>query len=110
MSTLAPISVALVLFASAASAGENATPLQGAPPLPACLSYKTQVRGSVGYDHLVLITSACQKVAQCAVSTDVNPAVIAISVAPGATETVLTFRGSPAREFTARVVCSLGGK
>lgn len=59
-----------------------------------------------GYDHMVRLESACTEVQACQVSTDVNPTVRRVTVAPRATMEVLTFRGSPAREFRATVTCA----
>ena len=76
-------------------------------PAPTCIEHRSEVRFSSGYDHLVYVTNRCEKKAHCQVSTNVNPTPTEVTVAPGATETVLTFRGSPAREFTATVRCTL---
>lgn len=75
---------------------------------PACISWVQRAPyRNAGYDHEVEITSRCDRTAQCVVSTDVNPEPIDAEVDPGASVTVLTFRGSPAYAFTARVVCRL---
>lgn len=71
-----------------------------------CVSYRTQARFSVGYDHLVYVTNACERPVSCHVRTDVNPSGPQIQVAPGRTETVVTYRGSPASSFTAEVTCA----
>ena len=91
----------LLLFSPLQSAGESP------PPTPECVTYRAHAKGSIGYDHLVVVTNSCAVVARCDVSTDVNPSPVRIELSPGATETVLTFRGSPAREFTPRVMCTL---
>lgn len=76
-------------------------------PDPAtCVSYRAEARFSIGYDHLVHVTNACEREVQCHVSTNVNPTGVDVRVAPQRTETVLTFRGSPARSFTAEVDCA----
>ena len=41
----------------------------------------------------------------CSVKTNSNPEATKIKIAPHATERVVMFRGSPAREFTAEVEC-----
>lgn len=71
-----------------------------------CVSYRAEARFSIGYDHLVHVTNACERVVQCHVSTNVNPTGVEVRVAPQRTETVLTFRGSPASTFTAEVDCA----
>lgn len=73
----------------------------------ACVSHTTEARHIMGYDHLVHIKNACESEATCKVSTDVNPQIQLVTVAPGQTKSVLTFRGSPAREFKATVECRL---
>ncbi|HEY6728537.1 MAG TPA: hypothetical protein VI197_31215 [Polyangiaceae bacterium] len=79
-----------------------------ADPSLSCVDYRAEARYSgVGYDHLVHISNQCDKSARCDVSTSVNPDKVQVVVASKATETVLTWRGSPAREFTAAVSCRL---
>lgn len=80
----------------------------GAPAPVTCVTSRTEARYSgYGYDHLVHLRSACEAVARCSVSTNVNPAPQTVRLEPGREATVVTFRGSPAREFTARVECAL---
>lgn len=88
----------------------SSTPQRESVPLAdasACISHRAEARFRTGYDHLVHVENRCDRAARCAVSTNVSPTPIAITVAPRTTETVLTFRGSPAREFTAHVSCTL---
>ena len=61
----------------------------------------------VAYNHLVHLDSRCEKSAVCRVKTDVNPKEERVVLAPGEKQTVLTFRGSPAREFKAQVACAI---
>jgi hypothetical protein len=71
-----------------------------------CAQVRTQAPyRAYGYDHEVLIENTCTKPINCSVKTDVNPEATTVRVAPHATETVVTFRGSPAREFKADVDC-----
>jgi hypothetical protein len=60
---------------------------------------------SVGYDHIVTLTSACKKPMTCTVKTNVNPEPSTLQLDPGEAQSVVTWRGSPAREFTPNVVC-----
>lgn len=77
-------------------------------PKLSCVEYNAEARYSgVGYDHLVHISNHCERAVTCEVSTNVNPEKTRVAVASKATETVLTWRGSPAREFTAAVSCRL---
>src|SRR5690606_6970755 len=101
----------LVLLAPAPAVSQNgpdAGPDAGASPLPACIAVTTEARyGAVGYDHIVSLHNGCDRKAACVVTTDVNPIAITVELAPGAREDVVTFRGSPARVFTAKVSCQL---
>jgi len=103
---------ALALFLMPAlvspAAAEDASAKQ--PDTPACIQWRTEVRyANYGYDHWVIIHNGCERRAACVVSTDVSPQPIHVGVPAGRTKQVLTFRGSPAREFSAHVVCRLHG-
>lgn len=60
-----------------------------------------------GYDHIAIVRNGCDKKAVCDVTTNVNPEPIRVEVPAGAAIEVLTFRGSPAREFVPRATCHL---
>ena len=76
--------------------------------LPACVQVNAHARyGAYGYDHIVEIANRCERAATCSVTTNVNPDAMAVRVAAGELERVVTFRGSPAREFSATVRCEL---
>jgi hypothetical protein len=60
-----------------------------------------------GYDHLVVLRNQCDRKAFCEVSTNVNPDPVRVEMPAGGAAEVLTFRGSPAREFTPRATCHL---
>ena len=60
-----------------------------------------------GYDHVVHLRSRCRVRVVCEVSTNVNPKPVRASVPAGESVEVLTFRGSPARDFTPNVSCEL---
>jgi hypothetical protein len=96
----------------AAADGTAALPLaegeKEAPPgkLPECVKVRTEARYSgLGYDHVVEIENTCEKAMSCTVATDVNTQSNTLKLAPKQLETVVTFRGSPAREFKADVSC-----
>lgn len=75
---------------------------------PACVSIRAEARWQgAGYDHWVKITNGCGSPVACDVSTNVNPDALTVTVQPGQTSEVLTFRGSPARTFTPYVTCQL---
>jgi hypothetical protein len=82
----------------------------GAPPtsLPACMLVTTDARYvPYGYNHVVILKNGCSKAATCSVATDVNPQAQSVEVASGTTAEVLTFSGSPAQTFAAKVSCKL---
>ncbi len=71
-----------------------------------CVNVKAEARYSgVGYNHLVHLDNQCTFAAQCEVSTNVNKDPQTVNVPSKEKRTVLTWRGSPAREFTPYVVC-----
>lgn len=79
---------------------------QGA--LPDCIRVQAVVRwGADAYNHFVILENGCARRARCQVATDVNPVAQTVELAPGQTLEVITFRGSPASEFTPRVSCEL---
>jgi hypothetical protein len=90
------------------------SPADGQAPLPArddpavCVARQTEARyGALGYDHLVSLANGCTRAVECQVSTNVAPTPISRVLAPRESALVLTFRGSPARSFTARIDCRL---
>jgi hypothetical protein len=90
------------------AAGVTATEARDAPASPppsSCVTFQGRVRYSLGYDHLVDVQNGCTQAVTCAVTTNVNPEPINVSLEPTASTTVVTFIGSPAREFDPRVVC-----
>src|SRR5687768_7379492 len=93
---------AIAFLALSAAAPRPAAEAAAAP----CVSAWSEVRGRYpGYDHVVHIASRCRAEIACTVTTDVSPDVLEERVAPGAEVEVLTFRGSPASEFRAQIVC-----
>lgn len=88
-------------------AGKKAAP-KAAPKKPGgCVDVSTEASfASVGYDHIVTLTSGCKKVMACTVKTDVNPEPASVQLEPGESQSVVTWRGSPARVFTPDVVCA----
>ena len=74
----------------------------------ACVSSWGESRyRNLGYDHIVHLKNRCEKSALCRVSTNVNPDPVEGTVAPGEERELLTFRGSPARDFVPKVDCRL---
>lgn len=77
---------------------------------PTCVGFWTEVRyRNYGYDHVIHLDNRCELTAFCRVSSDVNPKPADVTVPPTAHVEVLSFRGSPARQFTPRVACRLRG-
>jgi hypothetical protein len=71
-----------------------------------CVDWRAEaVFNGLGYNHLVHLTSRCDKAVHCAVSSDVNPEPTQVPLAPRQSKTVNTFLGSPAQKFTAKVTC-----
>jgi hypothetical protein len=62
---------------------------------------------NAGYDHIVHVRNRCEKAVICRVSTNVNPDPVEGTVAAGEERELLTFRGSPARDFVPKVDCKL---
>ncbi len=90
------------LIATTHAAAQNAT------AIPACVQVRTESRYvPYGYNHIVSLKNGCSKAATCVVSTNVNPQPASAEIAAGATVEVLTFAGSPARDFEAQVCCKL---
>jgi len=81
---------------------------QAAGSRPDCVQAEGFVRwGASAYNHWVRVENHCARSARCRVSTDVDPQVQTVDVSAGETKEVLTYRGSPARTFTATVSCEL---
>ena len=101
------------LQASADDAGKppardaGKAPVKTAPKKPGgCVDVSGEASfASVGYDHIVTLTSGCKKRMTCSVKTNVNPEPASVELEPGQTQSVVTWRGSPAREFTPDVTC-----
>jgi hypothetical protein len=77
---------------------------------PACIGYWGEARfRGYGYYHVVHVANDCARAAVCDVSTDVNPTPERVTVPAKQQVEVVTFQGSPAREFVPHVECKLGG-
>jgi hypothetical protein len=97
--TLRVCAALAVLAASTPAGAEEPEPLQ-------CVRYWPEARYSgAGYDHWVHLESACNVLASCNVVTNVNPDATVVTIQPGEHLAVLTWRGSPAYEFTTWVEC-----
>jgi len=92
------------LILSAVGTGRAESP---APPPSAstCVKVTGRVRYSLGYDHLVDLVNGCADKVVCEVWTNVNPEKQSVSLDPTQSTSVVTFIGSPAREFTPESTC-----
>lgn len=72
-----------------------------------CVKAKPEARYSgYGYDHLVHLDNTCKEDMLCTVTTNANARGVKVDVPKGEQRVVVTFRGSPAREFTYEVECA----
>jgi hypothetical protein len=75
---------------------------------PSCIQSRGEARyGASAYNHVVIVANACAIPADCVVSTNVNPEPQKVSVPAKSAIEVVTFLGSPAREFTPHVSCKM---
>lgn len=78
---------------------------------PECVTVVGSARwAAAGYNHWVIVTNRCERRVTCQVATDVSPQPTRVEVEPDRTQEVLTFRDSPASEFTPRVTCELASR
>jgi hypothetical protein len=99
------VRLAVVVFVIAGATVAAAPAQRGYPD---CIDVWGEARyRNYGYDHIVHVENRCTAIAICDVATNVNPSPERTTVAPRQAVEVLTFRGSPSREFVPRVECSL---
>lgn len=102
MSRLA-IALGLAFVASGAATSLADPP---PPPAPQCVTSRGEVRVNYpGYDHVVVLTNACDPTYRCVVTTDVNPDPMVAEVPGHRDVEVLTYRGSPASVFKHKADC-----
>src|SRR5262249_54471143 len=93
---------------AACAAISTARAAEGADTSVACVGAWGESRyRNYGYDHIVHLQNRCEKAVVCRVSTNVNPDPVEGTVAAGEDREVLTFRGSPSRDFVPKVDCRL---
>ena len=103
--------LALLLLGSAAAvrADDSERQPDGSPKKP-CVSVTTSAPYvNYGYDHVVTLHNSCPKPQSCTVKTDVALNPVPVELAASGTESIVTFRGSPSREFKADVSCQPAG-
>lgn len=103
---ISPTALLLALSALSLSATALAQSRPVAGSRPACVSASAQpVFNGTGYNHLVTVSNQCAASVTCAVSTNVNPTPVELSVGAGQSRTVNTFFNSPVFGFNATVEC-----
>lgn len=108
MRSLAVLAFALAWSAAAARADDSEHP--DGPAKKPCVSVSTSAPYvNYGYDHVVTLRSACEKPQRCTVKTDAAPSPVVVDLGASETKSIVTFRGSPAREFKAEVSCQPAG-
>jgi hypothetical protein len=72
-----------------------------------CVSWSTEAKmDAYGYDHFVHLESKCSVSVDCTITSSTNPAAVRATLAAGAKQRVLIWRGSPASQLTASVTCT----
>jgi hypothetical protein len=76
-------------------------------PVADCAKVQAEARmEAYGFSHVVVLDNRCDTPVVCDVSTDVDPDThYTLRAAPGERSDVLTRRGSPSRDVTARSEC-----
>ena len=76
--------------------------------LPECVRVWGEARyRNSGYDHIVHVNNGCSAPALCEISTSANPTHTRLTVLPRQEVELLTFQGSPARDFDVHADCNL---
>jgi hypothetical protein len=97
--------VSLIGHTIGARANDQAPPKKPSPQV-ACVKSQSEARfDGYGYDHWVHLTNACKVAVRCSVKTNANPEGTVVELGVGEQKSVMTFMGSPAREFTVEVSC-----
>jgi hypothetical protein len=98
--------VGLLIPALLATSSALAEGSENAPKAVSCVAVETEARfKGFGFDHVVTLRNGCKKPARCSVKTDANPRASSVELAVGEERMIVTFAGSPAREFRADVTC-----
>jgi hypothetical protein len=97
-----PLVLCLLVLAMSAHAAAEPTPAAKA----GCVTWTKEARyEGLGFNHYVHFESACKAVMVCSVTTNANPDPTVATVPAGGKASVVTYKGSPASEFTAKVSC-----
>jgi hypothetical protein len=102
MRALSALLLSLLVLAAGTASGQGSA--DGDRP-DCVIASATSGLGVYGNNLSVNVRNTCAYEVTCRVSSDVNPAVTEIHLAPGRSTDVAQFRESPARVFEARVEC-----
>ncbi len=73
---------------------------------PTCIELAAHVRRTAfGYDHLVTVTNGCGTRMKCFIETEAVPEQVRVVLDAGASQTVVTLRGSPSRRIKTVAHC-----
>jgi len=93
------------VVASGASLAPSSIGAAATPDVPCVRVWGEARYRGLGYEHVVHLENGCEKPMVCDVATSVNPEPQRVALAPSEATAVITFVGSPAREFVPRVEC-----
>ncbi len=101
------VALAAAICAALTAPIATAGPQASEPTATVCLiRYWVEARPRhPGYDHLVHIDNGCERQIACTIVTNVNPKPLRTTLSARTQTAVLTYRGSPARQFNASVTC-----
>lgn len=75
---------------------------------PSCVKHQGHARyQGFAWDHIVSIRNECEKAVACTVTTSANPEATNADVPARQEQHVVTFLGSPSRDFTYDLTCRL---
>jgi hypothetical protein len=104
-SAMLVVGATTALAASGATSARTPTRAAATPDVPCVRVWGEARYRGLGYEHVVHLENGCEKPMVCDVATDVNPAPQRVALAPSEATAIITFVGSPAREFVPRVQC-----
>jgi hypothetical protein len=107
-STVVLLWALLSVGASTAFAGDADGGQREVSQTPKCVAVHPNARYSgYGYDHIVEIDNTCDQAISCTIATNVISEPTTVKVPAKEKKSVITLRGSPAREFKADVRCKI---
>jgi hypothetical protein len=108
------VEVAVVMLSATASSAttdiSSERPRIAESPAMVCVGVWSEARYvGFGYNHIVHVANGCNVPTSCTVTTNVNPEPQTVIIPAGSRTDVVTFVGSPASTFTAKVECVRAG-